>query len=183
MRRARRRFAGAGARGSPSPIEAIDTIPAAFSTAALVAADSVRDAARRGHALEQLAYRDGLTGLWNRRACDDRLLALNEPGSSQTAVLMLEVDKFKAINDTYGHEAGDAALVGVAEMIAGRMAGACSRRADFPVARLVRDPEIAAEVAGPHPSLRGLADAVRERLGAPAAAIAELPEGRRETDY
>lgn len=103
---------------SPISIEAIGTISDAFSTTALAAADSVRDAARRGHAMEQLAYRDDLTGLWNRRAYDDRLLALTEKDSSQTAVLMLDVDKFKTINDAHGHEAGDAALVHVAEIIA-----------------------------------------------------------------
>jgi diguanylate cyclase (GGDEF)-like protein len=78
----------------------------------------VRDAARRGHAMEELAYRDELTGLWNRRACDDRLLALTDDGGAPTAVLMLDVDEFKSINDTHGHEAGDTALVHVAEMIA-----------------------------------------------------------------
>jgi diguanylate cyclase (GGDEF)-like protein len=112
--------------GSSISFEAIGTIPAAFSATALAAADSVRDAARRGHAIEQLAYRDELTGLWNRRACDDRLLALAEKRSSPTAVLMLDIDKFKTINDTYGHEAGDAALVHVAEMIA-----AAIRPSDF----------------------------------------------------
>jgi diguanylate cyclase (GGDEF)-like protein len=107
-------------RGPASPIsvEAIGTIPDAFSATALAAADSVRDAARRGHAIEQLAYRDQLTGLWNRRACDDRLLALTQAGGPEAAVLMLDIDEFKTINDTYGHEAGDAALVHVAERIA-----------------------------------------------------------------
>jgi diguanylate cyclase (GGDEF)-like protein len=98
--------------------DAIGTIPDAFSTAALVGADAIRDAARHSHALEQLAYRDELTGLYNRRACDDRLLELAEGESPQAAVLMLDVDKFKTINDTYGHEAGDATLVRVAAMIA-----------------------------------------------------------------
>ena len=50
---------------------------------------------------------------------------------------------------------------------------------DFPVARLARDLEIAAEVARGNPSLIGLADSVSERLAAAAAAIAELPDARR----
>jgi diguanylate cyclase (GGDEF)-like protein len=110
-------------RGPASPIssEAIGTISEAFSTAALVGADAIRDAARHSRAMEQLAYRDELTGLYNRRACDDRLLALAGDDGSEAAVLMLDVDRFKTINDTYGHEAGDAALVRVAEMITAAM--------------------------------------------------------------
>jgi diguanylate cyclase (GGDEF)-like protein len=97
--------------------EAIGTIPEAFSTTALAAADAVRDVARHARAMEHLAYRDPLTGLWNRRTCDDRLLALTE-GDSQDAVLVLDVDRFKTINDTFGHEAGDEALIRVANTIA-----------------------------------------------------------------
>ncbi len=97
--------------------EAIGTISDAFSGTALVGADAVREATRHGRAMERLAYRDELTGLCNRRACDDRLLALADEDTEPTAVLMLDIDGFKTINDTYGHAAGDAALVRVAELI------------------------------------------------------------------
>ena len=115
------------APASSVSVEAIGTVPDAFSTAALAAADAVRDASRHSHAMETLAYRDELTGLGNRRACEDRLLALAEQSDSGTVVLMLDVDRFKSINDTYGHEAGDTALIRVAEMIR-----ASIRPADFP---------------------------------------------------
>jgi diguanylate cyclase (GGDEF)-like protein/PAS domain S-box-containing protein len=83
----------------------------AFSRTALSAADAARDAARHAFAMEQLAYRDALTGLWNRRAYDDRFADVCHPAGPGGTVLMVDVDRFKTINDTRGHEAGDAALI------------------------------------------------------------------------
>jgi diguanylate cyclase (GGDEF)-like protein len=65
---------------------------------------ALRDTAQR---LATLAGTDPLTGLANRREFE-RLLALPPPG--RFAVLAIDVDGLKAINDTYGHDAGDAAL-------------------------------------------------------------------------
>ena len=53
-----------------------------------------------------LAYRDALTGLPNRRALDDALRQLDGP----FAIAMVDVDHFKAVNDTHGHEVGDQVL-------------------------------------------------------------------------
>jgi len=66
--------------------------------------------------LEQLAHRDALTGLLNRRAVvatlDVRLAT-----RAATSVLFCDLDGFKRVNDTYGHEAGDAVLVVVAQRL------------------------------------------------------------------
>ncbi len=64
--------------------------------------------------LEHLAQRDALTGLLNRGALSDRLQAAIESASADDsfcAVLFMDLDRFKLINDTYGHDAGDAILV------------------------------------------------------------------------
>jgi diguanylate cyclase (GGDEF)-like protein len=95
--------------------EAADVVASAFSVAAVAAADTAREAARNAFRFEALAYRDGLTGLWNRRAYDDRVADLSS--ESDGSALMLDVDEFKSINDTYGHEAGDQTLVAVGRTI------------------------------------------------------------------
>lgn len=73
-------------------------------------------------ALRDMADRDGLTGLFNRRAFDDRALrtirqALRE--RVRVAIAMIDIDHFKTYNDHYGHGAGDAALQSVGKVIAG----------------------------------------------------------------
>ena len=69
----------------------------------------------------QLAVRDGLTGLYNRRAFGELLVAAiaNEdrrPGGS-LGLVILDLDHFKKLNDTYGHPAGDAALRSLARLL------------------------------------------------------------------
>jgi len=72
---------------------------------------------RQGDVLRDLAYLDGLTGLHNRRAFDERLAAeLRHAARDRTplSLVMIDVDRFKRYNDHYGHLAGDDALRQVA---------------------------------------------------------------------
>jgi diguanylate cyclase (GGDEF)-like protein/PAS domain S-box-containing protein len=74
--------------------------------------------------LEALAIEDSLTGLANRRRFDERLQeewARCYRDRSSLALLMIDVDHFKAYNDEYGHPAGDACLRVVAQVIAAEM--------------------------------------------------------------
>ena len=59
--------------------------------------------------VEQQASTDPLTGLMNRRAFEDRMRALTVSGLPY-ALCVADLDKFKTLNDTYGHDAGDRAL-------------------------------------------------------------------------
>jgi diguanylate cyclase (GGDEF)-like protein len=65
------------------------------------------------------ALHDSLTGLPNRRQLEERGVASIEDAGDMTrlAVLYIDLDGFKAINDTFGHQAGDEILVGFAERL------------------------------------------------------------------
>ena len=86
--------------------------------------------------VRQLAFYDSLTHLPNRRLLDDRLkqaLAVNQRRARFGALMFLDLDKLKPINDTHGHEAGDALLIEVAQRLS-----QCVRVSDT-VARLGGD--------------------------------------------
>ncbi|HQF31577.1 MAG TPA: GGDEF domain-containing protein, partial [Hyphomicrobiales bacterium] len=72
-----------------------------------------------------LALHDALTGLANRlhfdRALED---IIAEGAQDRCAILCVDLDRFKAVNDTYGHQAGDAVIVTVAHRIAETVGGA-----------------------------------------------------------
>ena len=75
---------------------------------------------RDKEAQKELAVRDGLTGLYNRRAFNDLLtqaVAREDRQGGRFGLLLLDLDHFKKLNDTYGHPAGDAALKSAAEVL------------------------------------------------------------------
>ncbi|WP_313249100.1 EAL domain-containing protein [Stenotrophomonas acidaminiphila] len=77
--------------------------------------------ARHDREVRQMAYTDSLTGLTNRlafrEALDHRLLGARASGQG-LALLFIDIDEFKRVNDTLGHEAGDEALLQFAQRIA-----------------------------------------------------------------
>jgi len=84
--------------------------------------------AERTAELEKLAYTDSLTGVTNRRAflqISNEELSRSRRLSYDVGVMMLDLDHFKAINDTYGHDAGDEVLVQVSKAMSN-----CLRKED-----------------------------------------------------
>ncbi|MGY2378109.1 GGDEF domain-containing protein [Pseudomonas sp. SDO524_S393] len=74
---------------------------------------------RREQQIARLAARDPLTALFNRRALDlqaPRLLGQVSP-TNPGALLLIDIDNFKLVNDHYGHSAGDRLLIALSEMI------------------------------------------------------------------
>jgi diguanylate cyclase (GGDEF)-like protein len=73
-------------------------------------------------AIRQMAYYDELTGLPNRRLLKDRLqqaMTASERHGQHGAIMFMDLDNFKALNDTHGHELGDQLLREVARRIRG----------------------------------------------------------------
>lgn len=80
--------------------------------------------------LEYQTQIDSLTGLFNRRAFEKKIEEEFERSKryhNPLSVLLLDIDNFKSVNDTYGHHGGDAALVKIAEIFRER-----TRQSDFP---------------------------------------------------
>jgi diguanylate cyclase (GGDEF)-like protein len=72
------------------------------------------------HELRHLSVTDPLTNISNRRhffLMSERLIALSEREKQTLSLLMIDIDNFKNINDTYGHQAGDNILIMLAEKI------------------------------------------------------------------
>ena len=119
---------------------------AAETAAALERADSYR-------AAETSASTDPLTGLPNRRYFDEfsSLLSSRRRSGDALAVLMIDIDKFKGLNDTYGHPVGDEVLKSVASAITSA----------------VRDQDVPARIGGEEFAvlLRNPGPAVAEDIG------------------
>jgi diguanylate cyclase (GGDEF)-like protein/PAS domain S-box-containing protein len=118
--------------------------------------------------IQHVAHHDNLTGLANRMLFNDRLkqaITLAKRNSSQIALLYLDLDKFKPVNDTFGHSVGDELLKGVGERLQRQV-----REYDT-VARLGGD-EFA--VILPDLSRREYAETVARRIAAALSAPFQL---------
>ena len=90
----------------------------------VVAVEDISERKREEEQLQYLANRDPLTGLLNRRRFLDELsrqVTMSGRYGESSAVLLIDLDHFKPINDEYGHDAGDHVLQGVAAAIDERL--------------------------------------------------------------
>lgn len=117
------------------------------------------------NSMARLAIHDGLTGLHNRTFMHDHfdsLIKLAHRRRERLAVIQIDLDKFKPINDTLGHAAGDFVLVTTAE----RMKASC--RASDVCARLGGDEFIMVmSAAGNSEDIDGLANRILNKLNEP----------------
>ena len=120
--------------------------------------------------VRQLAYFDALTSLPNRRLLDDRLnqaIAASKRSGLYGALMFLDLDNFKPINDTHGHGVGDLLLIEVAKRLS-----ACVRKVDT-VARLGGDEfvvmlsELDADKALSAEQAAGVSEKIRASLATP----------------
>ncbi len=82
----------------------------------LSAADVTENHRIREH-LRHISTHDTLTGLYNRAYFQEALEAVRQAGQFPTALIMIDVDNLKLVNDTYGHEIGDAFLCEIAGLL------------------------------------------------------------------
>ncbi|MCU7729755.1 EAL domain-containing protein [Actinoplanes sp. KI2] len=126
----------------------------AVALTALVVVRQVTAFVDNGRLLSRLdhgATHDALTQLPNRRLFHERLTkALTAPGERSVAVALIDLDDFKEVNDTLGHEVGDLLLIAVAERLNGCI------RAEDTVARLGGD-EFVVVLDGADPAAADLA--------------------------
>ncbi|MGY1750573.1 GGDEF domain-containing protein [Modestobacter sp. SYSU DS0511] len=135
-------------------------------TVVLVSAERRREELVR--VLQQQATIDALTGLVTRRALDDAVAgAVGTPPG--TALVLVDIDRFKAVNDVHGHPVGDAALAHVAAVLAGAV-----RRSDAVLGRMGGD-ELALLMRGC--SATAAVGRARQVLEAVRATPLELPDG------
>jgi chemotaxis family two-component system sensor kinase Cph1 len=119
--------------------------------------------ARAQAELAELALRDALTGLHNRRFLDDRLEALLAGVAPRLALIFLDLDDFKVVNDTRGHEVGDAVLAAVGNRRAG-----IARASDM-VVRLGGDEFVIVCVGADEKDARHVAQRAIRAIGRPVA--------------
>jgi diguanylate cyclase (GGDEF)-like protein/PAS domain S-box-containing protein len=131
------------------------------------AEQALRQETDRAHAylarIEQLAYTDPLTGLMNRRRFEERVeieLWEAQAGDSALALLFLDLDGFKAVNDSIGHAGGDELLQVVATRLRSHL-----RRSDL-LARLGGDEFIAALTGLDPATARSTAEEIAGQLAA-----------------
>ena len=117
-----------------SEMNLANTVQLALTFALIGLKEAYARAHTERHLAQRFARQDLLTGLPNRRALEADLEALiDADDDARAAVLFLDLDGFKVINDTLGHEAGDTLL----KLVAGRLSGAM-REGDL-VARMSGD--------------------------------------------
>ena len=67
--------------------------------------------------LLEAAIRDGLTGLYNRKSIQTQIENLINLGSEKLSLIMLDIDNFKTVNDTYGHNCGDEVIIALSKIL------------------------------------------------------------------
>lgn len=105
---------------TPSPLLELETVRQSIQHYRVRLNEVHNELESKNAAFREQARRDALTGIHNRRAFEEDWAALlqdRRATAPQVALLLIDCDHFKPINDTYGHQVGDQVLKGVAECV------------------------------------------------------------------
>ena len=97
---------------------------AAFGLSLLISITVINRVTKANRRIAHLASHDDLTGLANRRSFEEQLkytIGLAQRGSEHFGLLYIDLDRFKMVNDTCGHHAGDQLLIELTDMIKSRL--------------------------------------------------------------
>ncbi len=156
------------------------------------AEDRLQQQAREIESHVHEARTDALTKLFNRRAFDDEMKKLEEQLAASgrpSCVMMMDVDHFKKFNDTYGHQAGDEVLRGVARVLRKNLAGkeVVCRYGGEEFAVVFPNADVDAAMPAAERARAAIADEVFEFEGldlkvTASAGLAQLQDGERADD-
>ncbi|WP_216326067.1 GGDEF domain-containing protein [Deinococcus aestuarii] len=141
-----------GTLGQPGPLDGLTLpltlllAPGALALVLRSAHDQLAQARAQAQALEELAHRDPLTGLPNRRALERGLAQAVQGADEGVLLALIDVDGLKGVNDTLGHAAGDDLLRRFGTGFAGGDPGRASRLGGDEFALLLQGSEL--EAAG-----------------------------------
>ncbi len=155
-----------------SPLQGIVFTYAALLPVVTTAAFTLMCGDRVNVDLARLAMIDPLTGVYNRRTMAElaaRVVSSAQRNRQQLAVLALDVDHFKRINDEFGHDAGDQALCAIVDLVRSEL------RSDDVVSRLGGEEFVVVLPNTGEAQARDLAERIRNRVAGSGFMVAGWP--------
>ena len=111
-------------RNTMSRVPLVSRLATFISVTSLELENTNKQLALVNDKLKMAAIIDGLTGLYNRKEIQSQIeKALADVKKEQFSLVMLDIDNFKQVNDTYGHQEGDSVIVALADILRNRRTG------------------------------------------------------------
>lgn len=110
-------------KNSLSKIPLVSRLATFISVTSLELEDMNKQLELVNEKLKTAAIIDGLTGLYNRKEIQTQIERALMQEKGKFSLIMLDIDNFKQVNDTYGHQEGDAVIVGLADILQNRRSG------------------------------------------------------------